>query len=765
MAGFKRALTIITMLFCAAFTMALLTVGEVAAGAGVIFMEDPSGAETLVDAHAEQDEGDEGDGGSSEGFTDHKAVIMIGAPYDWDFSWLIEEADRLEELLRSYGIEQVIKYVTPECRWSRVRRGLQDANLVIYMGHGHGYNEGEEYEESARNGFLMDYDPTFPCGPDPLDRQRRNGCIGRAVIQADIELAPGAMVVLNHACYAAGSSTGDPPDLPLKVAKRRVQEYSATFLEMGASYYATNYWHSPRAFLENTCERGYTLEQARDIYCWAEEKHYFNHPAMEGATFSFGRDYFEDGGYGYGEAFAGYGDTVWGDYFPPDDLADRSLSRQEPGAEDPGGLYDEYLLVSNPGDEDALVRLEFHKPGGDSYDEITVGAGERETVEVDRYAGREDVSIRLLSDHPVAAERAMYVTDPGGGRGGSCASGAVLSRDEWYFAEGYTGPGFDEYILVFNPGKRDVIARLTLYPAAGEQRDFSRELASGERWTVRVNDVPGFDCAELSARVSSEGGGVVAERSMYLDSGDVTGCHGEQGVPWPSSTWYFAEGYVSNDDNGQFETYFLVLNPNPEPVAATIELSGEDGSTSAGTFELAPNSRFTVVASDIRPGGGAFSAVVFAEMPVVVERAMYFDYYGVVGGHCAAGADCTSRVYHFAEGYTGGGYDTYLLLYNPGESMATVTVRYNLEPDYGDGFSKTCYVAPRTRLTVKADDEAPAASLGFTVESDTDLVAERAMYFRSEKDGVHSAVLGGHDTFGTELLDQVWYFAEGYTGG
>ena len=46
--------------------------------------------------------------------------------------------------------------------------------------------------------------------------------------------------------------------------------------------------------------------------------------------------------------------------------------------------------------------------------------------------------------------------------GGHDAVGAIIpSRQTWYFAEGYTGPGFDEWICVLNPG--DAAADLTFH--------------------------------------------------------------------------------------------------------------------------------------------------------------------------------------------------------------------------------------------------------------------------------------------------------------
>ena len=55
---------------------------------------------------------------------------------------------------------------------------------------------------------------------------------------------------------------------------------------------------------------------------------------------------------------------------------------------------------------------------------------------------------------------------------------------------------------------------------------------------------------------------------------------------------------------------------------------------------------------------------------IVVERAMYFDYYGRRGGHAALGVQQTSTGWFFAEGYTGPGFDEYICVLNPGDEIA-----------------------------------------------------------------------------------------------
>ena len=71
-------------------------------------------------------------------------------------------------------------------------------------------------------------------------------------------------------------------------------------------------------------------------------------------------------------------------------------------------------------------------------------------------------------------------------------------------------------------------------------------------------------------------------------------------------------------------------------------------------FDLPPRSRFTLRVDDHFPADEV--SVVVEETGgrgVVVERAVYFDYYGRRGGHAALGVTGTSTTWLFAEGYTG----------------------------------------------------------------------------------------------------------------
>jgi hypothetical protein len=91
-----------------------------------------------------------------------------------------------------------------------------------------------------------------------------------------------------------------------------------------------------------------------------------------------------------------------------------------------GGDFDTYVLVQNPGTEDASVTLEFQLPPGASADpfKFNLAAGTRQTIHLDELPGlaSTDVSTKVTGTKPVVVERATYF-DYYGRDGGSCSLG------------------------------------------------------------------------------------------------------------------------------------------------------------------------------------------------------------------------------------------------------------------------------------------------------------------------------------------------------
>ena len=127
---------------------------------------------------------------------------------------------------QGYGAS-VVKIYSPNATWSKVKSQAQGANLLIYLGHG--------------NGWPSPYKPYQPYTKDGLGLNKSSGngnsnlkYWGEYYVRNYLHLAPNAVVILNHACYTAGSSEPGRADPSKSTAIKRVDNYGAGFLRTGA---------------------------------------------------------------------------------------------------------------------------------------------------------------------------------------------------------------------------------------------------------------------------------------------------------------------------------------------------------------------------------------------------------------------------------------------------------------------------------------------------------------------------------------------------
>jgi hypothetical protein len=118
----------------------------------------------------------------------------------------------------------------------------------------------------------------------------------------------------------------------------------------------------------------------------------------------------------------------------------------------------------------------------------------------------------------------MYFSYGNGWDGGHCLVGASAEATRWFFAEGYTGPGFDEWLCLWNPGTRAASVKVSyLTQEAGALAARTVDVPAGTRLTIKVNDHAG-DGYQLSTLLQSSSG-FVAERPMYFNYYGIDGGH------------------------------------------------------------------------------------------------------------------------------------------------------------------------------------------------------------------------------------------------
>ncbi len=194
--------------------------------------------------------------------------------------------------------------------------------------------------------------------------------------------------------------------------------------------------------------------------------------------------------------------------------------------------FEEWLTVQNPHPYSITVDASYQLgegQGSSVFRQYGVAPASRITLFVAAEVGTEkDVSVRLFSSDPFLAERPLYFDYTAGGAhwtGGTCVVGASSPRPNWFFAEGCTIPGFQEYLTLQNPSGQDAQVEISYLTQEGPLSLRYLRVPAGSRTTVPVNIDAGSDY-QLSCRLSvTSGPGIIAERPMYFDYAGWDGGH------------------------------------------------------------------------------------------------------------------------------------------------------------------------------------------------------------------------------------------------
>lgn len=216
---------------------------------------------------------------------------------------------------------------------------------------------------------------------------------------------------------------------------------------------------------------------------------------------------------------------------------------------------------------------------------------------------------------------------------GSISGGTSSPTNTWYFAEGNTQPGFDEYLTVQNPTEGEANVKFEFMLAnRAENKTVNVSVAPHARgtWNVRQWIPNGKD---VSVKVTSNVG-VIAERPMYFNyHGAWTGGHDNIGLKSLSDEWYLAEGTTRNG----FEEWITIQNPTNGSCGVHIYYSDNTGIIGDGIYVVSEYSRVTVNVNKDVGAGKDVSCHIVTDFPIAVERPMYFNYNRWTGGHISSG--------------------------------------------------------------------------------------------------------------------------------
>jgi len=327
--------------------------------------------------------------------------------------------------------------------------------------------------------------------------------------------------------------------------------------------------------------------------------------------------------------------------------------------------------------------------------------------------------------------------------------------------EGATGGFFSTDVLIANPNNAEVDATVTFLKDDGTTVMLPvQTLPATSRTTIPINQVQGLENAVAVSTVvgSASGAPLVVERSMFWDQ-TFYGSHGAAAIEGARTRFLFGEG-----SQGFFQTFLLIENANSTAANVSVQFLPEGaGLVVTKNYTVGPNTRTTVAVAGIpEMANTSFSMVVDSDIPIAAERAMYFGDPVFNGGTDSPGVGLAATQWYFAEGSTGGFFDTFLLLGNAGTRTANVTMTYQLIT--GGTVVVNRQVGPFSRLTVNAAAENPAlaaTSFGVSISSSEPITAERSMYWDRSLNGTWYEA---HNTFGANAPGTKWGLAEGRVG-
>ncbi len=429
-----------------------------------------------------------------------------------------------------------------------------------------------------------------------------------------------------------------------------------------------------------------------------------------------------------------------------------------------GGSFQEYLTLQNPSaSQTASVTIKYllqnHSPGVVTRNH-SVAPSTRSTVNVNDdlgispTAGHVSVAAIVSSNMAIVAERPMYF-NYFGIKSGTDVLGATSPQETYYFPEANSTrsdtANYSTFVTMLNPSAtQSATVTITYFTGTcggngpGACPVETKTLAPMTRGTASPLDA---NVSQQIAITVSSTLPIVVERPMYASAivpnagGETTGAASVVGATRPGTDWLFAEGYSGAD----YQEYLNLANFGTTTATATVNLEYTNGDVQTVTVYVPALStiHFDVNAANATPGTcnpspcqvtDSVSADITSDLPIVVDRLMYFHYHGNLSGISeVVGSPAASSAYAFAEGYTGGQFTEYLTLQNP--TGASETVAVTLFTQRGLVLEVLVVLAARSRSTLDINNilnPIGADSVSLVVQAlgtNALVVAERPMYF------------------------------------
>ena len=198
-----------------------------------------------------------------------KVVIVVGPIGPGMTDRFRAQADEAARIARRYTPDVTV-IASPNATWPRVKAALQDASVVVYMGHGNGWPSRyrDDLFPPTQNGFGLN--------PVAGGSDSKHQYFGEKYVGDQIKLAKNAVVLLHHLCYASGNTEPGLSEGTLAQAKQRVDNYAAGFIRAGAAAVSADAYSSPAYMIRSVLQGSRSIDRI-----WRAA------PSAHGHTFAF----------------------------------------------------------------------------------------------------------------------------------------------------------------------------------------------------------------------------------------------------------------------------------------------------------------------------------------------------------------------------------------------------------------------------------------------------------------------------------------------
>jgi hypothetical protein len=209
----------------------------------------------------------------------------------------------------------------------------------------------------------------------------------------------------------------------------------------------------------------------------------------------------------------------------------------------------------------------------------------------------------------VVVERVVRIA-PASGPGAALA--LTSGSRTWYFPDGGTSSGNEEYIAVFNPTQESARVQLRLVTSDGYGPPTTLHLRAHGRNVFTVQRL--IHRSGLAALVTSDQA-IVAQEIRYMGGAIAV----VNGAAQPGRNWGLAEGYVGQG----FKEWVTVLNPGNRRALVRVRLIRQQGVSRTVILYERPHHRDYLYVNDL-VHTGPVAAVIEATQPIVAGRTVIF---------------------------------------------------------------------------------------------------------------------------------------------